>query len=99
MIDSLRLANIATYGKAPVDVDDLKEINFFYGANGAGKTSISRLIDSPSSWSDCEVRWRKSAPLEAMVYNNEFIEKNFTKATDLKGVFTLGDAQQAQLDQ
>jgi DNA repair exonuclease SbcCD ATPase subunit len=42
MIDSLRLANIATYGKAPVDVDDLKEINFFYGANGAGKTSISR---------------------------------------------------------
>ncbi|CAN7508398.1 AAA family ATPase [Pseudomonas sp. LjRoot277] len=99
MIDSLRLANIATYGKAPVDVDDLKEINFFYGANGAGKTSISRLIDSPSSWSDCEVRWRKSAPLEAMVYNNEFIEKNFTKATDLKGVFTLGEAQQAQLDQ
>jgi hypothetical protein len=34
-----------------------------------------------------------------MVYNNEFVEKNFTKATDLKGVFTLGEAQQAQLDQ
>ncbi len=99
MIDSLRLKNIATYGKTPVEVSDLREINFFYGANGAGKTSISRLIESPSSWIDCEVRWHKGAPIEAMVYNNEFIEKNFTKATDLKGVFTLGEAQQAQLDQ
>jgi len=42
MIDSITLAKIASYAN-PVSLDDLKEINFFYGANGSGKTSISRL--------------------------------------------------------
>lgn len=90
MIESIRLANIATYGNTPETMTDLKEINFFYGANGAGKTSISRLINDPSISPTSQVTWRRNTPMQALVYNNEFIEKNFTSVADLKGVFTLG---------
>ena len=98
MIESIRLANIASYG-SPVTVDKLKEINFFYGANGAGKTSIGRLICGPSVSDTSQVNWLKGLPLETQVYNNDFIEKNYTSVSNLKGVFTLGETQQAQLDQ
>lgn len=99
MIESIRLANIATYGSTPEAITDLKEINFFYGANGAGKTSISRLINDPSISPTSQVTWRRNTPLQALVYNNEFIEKNFTSVVDLKGVFTLGEAEQSHIDQ
>lgn len=33
-----------------------------------------------------------------MVYNNDFIAANFTDSKQFKGVFTLGQAEQAQLD-
>jgi wobble nucleotide-excising tRNase len=98
MIESIRLANIATYGNAPETMTDLKEINFFYGANGAGKTSISRLINDPSISPTSQVTWRRNTPMQALVYNNEFIEKNFTSVVDLKGVFTLGEAEQSHID-
>src|ERR1700712_3163232 len=98
MIESIRLANIASYS-SPVTVDRLKEINFFYGANGAGKTSIGKLIGDPSVSTASQVNWFKGLPLETLVYNNDFIEKNYTSVPNLKGVFTLGETQQVQLDQ
>lgn len=98
MIESIRLADIASYS-SPVTVDRLTEINFFYGANGAGKTSIGKLIGDPSVSDVSQVSWRKGLPLETLVYNNDFIEKNYTSVPNLKGVFTLGETQQAQLDQ
>lgn len=98
MIESITLANIASYA-SPVTVDKLKQINFFYGANGAGKTSISRLIGNPSLSTTSQVSWLKGLHLETLVYNNDFIEKNYTSVPNLKGVFTLGEAQQTQLDE
>lgn len=98
MIESIRLSKIATYN-SPVLISDLKEINFIYGANGAGKTSISRLISDPSISSVSQVVWRKGVPIETLVYNNDFVDSNFNSIADLKGVFTLGKAQQDQVDQ
>lgn len=34
-----------------------------------------------------------------MVYNQDFMDKNFNQVANLKGVFTLGEAQQAKLDE
>lgn len=98
MIESIRLANIASY-TSPVTIDRLKEINYFYGANGAGKTSIGKLIGDPSVSNSSQVHWVKGLALETLVYNNDFIEKNYTSVPSLKGVFTLGETQKAQLDQ
>jgi wobble nucleotide-excising tRNase len=92
MIGSIRVAKVATYGDANVELQDLSKINFIYGANAAGKTTLSNLISSPTDvcFSDCHITWKNNAPLEAMVYNRDFVARNFSSSLELKGIFTLG---------
>jgi wobble nucleotide-excising tRNase len=99
MIESITLSGIATYSPiTPETIQNLKVVNYFYGANGAGKTTISRLINNPALSTTSKVTWAKGNPISAMVYNNDFIATNFTDSKQFKGVFTLGQAEQAQLD-
>lgn len=94
MITSIKIRNIATFD--PIDgvkIEDLKKVNFFYGANGSGKTTISNLLQNPSDtkFKDCLVSWKNSQAIRTLVYNKEFREKNFGKGK-IDGVFTLGEA-------
>ncbi|MNZ14720.1 hypothetical protein D3C78_316500 [compost metagenome] len=99
MIESITLSGIATYSPVtPETIQNLKAVNYFYGANGAGKTTISRLINNPALSTASKVTWTKGNQIPAMVYNNDFIAANFTDSKQFKGVFTLGQAEQAQLD-
>lgn len=99
MIESISLSNIATYSPDKSEnIVNLKPINFFYGANGAGKTTVSRLIENPAISADSRIIWLRNSQIPAMVYNNDFITSNFTDSKELQGVFTLGKAEQAQLD-
>lgn len=99
MIESITLSGIATYSPVtPETIQNLKAVNYFYGANGAGKTTISRLINNPTLSTASRITWAKGNPIPAMVYNNDFIAANFTDSKQFKGVFTLGQAEQAQLD-
>ncbi len=75
----------------------LKQINFLYGANGSGKTTISRIIDGELAFSHCTIKWAGSIPLEALVYNKDFIDRNF--AQELRGIFTLGEADVSAIKQ
>lgn len=99
MIESITLSGIATYSPVtPETIQNLKAVNYFYGANGAGKTTISRLINNPALSATSRITWAKGDPIPAMVYNNDFIASNFTDSKQFKGVFTLGQAEQSQLD-
>lgn len=99
MIESITLSGIATYSPVtPETIQNLKAVNYFYGANGAGKTTISRLINNPALSTASKVTWAQGNQIPAMVYNNDFIASNFTDSKQFKGVFTLGQAEQAQLD-
>ncbi|MFA5551967.1 MAG: AAA family ATPase [Trueperaceae bacterium] len=91
MIESIRLANSASFDSIGQDIDGLSKINFFYGANGVGKTTISRVIEDVSKHPDCRVRWKNGIPMETHVYNRDFVERNFSSSRDLKGVYTLGE--------
>ena len=72
---------------------DLKKVNFFYGANGSGKTTIANFLQNPSDtkYKDCSVSWKNGLSIKTLVYNKEFREKNFGKGK-IEGVFTLGEA-------
>lgn len=98
MIESLSIANTATYGLKPQVLDCLARFNFLFGTNGAGKTTITKVIANPGAHPHCAVAWKKGTPLESMVYNRDFIERNFNAAPRLKGIFTLGEQDIANLD-
>ncbi len=91
MIEKINIKDIATYDKnVGVTIDNLKEVNFFYGTNGSGKTTISKVIANVSSFKNCNIQWKNNLQLKPYVYNRDFIHQNFN-VNDLKGIFTLGE--------
>ena len=98
MIESIQLRNVATYASTTEELADLAEINFIYGSNGTGKTTISRVIADSTAYPDCSVSWRSAAVIDKLVYNRDFIEKNFDQPSELKGIFTLGEKDKNTLD-
>lgn len=90
MIKEISISNFASY-KDVQKLEDLDRVNFVYGANGCGKTTISRLLSVyPELPEGCDVVWEKGLVLKAMVFNRDFVEENF-RAEKIKGVFTLGN--------
>lgn len=98
MLESVSLRNVATYDDNGVHIDGLKKVNFIYGANGSGKTTISNLIDQPleAKFADCSMTWKDQIPLKALVYNRDFRERNFGKG-EVNGIFTLGQATKEEI--
>lgn len=83
MIKKITISNVASYGSEPVVIDGLEKVNYFFGVNGSGKTTISRLINKNNK----SMEWDEN-PLECFVYNSDFVESNYSG--DFKGIFTLG---------
>lgn len=91
MIESITIADVATYGSTPQLLDGLSQFTFVFGSNATGKTTISRVIADEDSFPMCKVTWQRGTRLQPMVYNLDFIDKNFHQSAQLKGVFTLGE--------
>jgi len=93
MIESITISDIATFAIAPEVLNGLAQFNYLFGSNGTGKTTVSRVIADENSFPTCKVTWKAGTRLQPMVYNHDFVERNFTQSTELKGVFTLGEKQ------
>ncbi len=98
MIERIQIRNVATYGTTTEELADLKKINFIYGSNGTGKTTISRVIADCASHEYCSLVWRGGTPIDLRVYNRDFIERNFNQPDELKGIFTLGEQDKETFD-
>lgn len=83
---------VATYQNS-ARLSNLKHINYIFGANGTGKTTISRVIAQAAGHSHCQLSWQGATPLEVMAYNRDFVDANFNQDNPLQGVFTLGENQ------
>ncbi|MBT9143083.1 MAG: hypothetical protein DDT32_01486 [Syntrophomonadaceae bacterium] len=91
MIESIHIANVATYGNVPEIMDGLSQFTYVFGSNGTGKTTISKIIDEESLFPSCTVNWQGGTKLQTLVYNEDFVKQNFDQSPELKGVFTLGE--------
>ena len=89
MIKRIHLKDVATYKKGADFVP--RKINFVYGANGTGKSTISKVIAGEKGIETCEIEWETDTQEEVMVYNRAFVKRNFEINTELKGIFTLGE--------
>lgn len=98
MIDSITIANVATYTSIPETMAGLSRFNFLFGSNGTGKTTISRIIADESKYPTCKVTWTGGTKLEVMVYNLDFVDRVFQQSIELPGIFTLGERQKDNLE-
>ena len=88
MIEKIEIKNTATY--IDETLDNLSKVNFIYGNNGSGKTTISRIINDQTDFTNCKIYWKANRPIDTVVYNTDFINENFEQSGEIKGIFTLG---------
>ncbi len=91
MITEIVLRKEATFDGTGCCFADLKPINIIYGANGTGKTTMSRVLSSPESFPSCSVKWNLGEQIPILVYNRDFCEANFSELNNIDGVYTLGE--------
>lgn len=63
MIESITIANVATYTSTPETLTALSQLIYLFGSNGTGKTTISRVIADESSFPACKVNWKGGTKL------------------------------------
>ena len=97
MIKSIKIRRVASFDNEGISIDNLQKVNLIYGSNGTGKSTISKVLESPISYSDCLVEWEDDTPLQIMAYNKEFKKANFQE--HLKGIFTLGKATKEEMEE
>jgi wobble nucleotide-excising tRNase len=91
MIQSISIANVATFHPTTATtLDNLRQFNYIFGANGTGKTTISQVIADAAFSTTCQCTWLNGQRLEARVLNRDFVEASFDQ---MRGVFTLGEGQ------
>ena len=89
MIEKIEIENVATY-QTKQSLSNLQAVNYIYGANGSGKTTISRVLKAPEKYENCCITWKNNQKMDILVYNSDFVKEHFSEDEVLKGVFTLG---------
>jgi len=90
IIERIEIPGCASYGDQVEQMNPLRSVNYVYGSNGAGKTTVSRLVADASLYSRYAVHWERGTSLETLVYIRDFVSTNFDQSSELKGIFTLG---------
>jgi wobble nucleotide-excising tRNase len=94
MITKIKLHKTASYADI-VEIEP-KSINYFFGSNGTGKSSLGKVIADISTYPNCNLVW-KAFPIDVFIYNKQFVKDSFSLSNAIKGIFTLGkDATDVQ---
>lgn len=94
MIRSVSLSGFPCFNDREM-LKDLTTINYVFGPNGSGKTTISQSLTSIAN-DTSHVDW-VSAPQTIKVYNRNYVRNAFTKAEE-RGVFLLGEDSKETFD-
>lgn len=90
MINKIILNNCVPYKLA--ELSDCSKVNFVFGANGSGKSTISSLLSGSTNlrFSQSAVEFDSDIHETVYVYNRSFRQNNFQQM--FPGVFTMGSA-------
>lgn len=97
MIKRIELKVCPPYQNA--ELTDCKKINFVFGANGSGKSTIGSFLkgDYPQRFENCSIEWDSVSHETICVYNRDFRRSNFKQT--IPGVFTMGSATIDDIDE
>ena len=104
MITEITMKNVATYNKIGVKIKDLNRLNYFFGNNGSGKSTIAKYLqslvigDPENKYSSCSKDNYNPIQEEILVFNQDFVERNFRISQTLKGIFSLNQ-KNAEIDE
>ena len=92
MIKKITIRDVASYDHEGCTFEDLAKVNFIYGGNGTGKTTLSRCINTYHPNHEYEVHselvW-DGEEVEVLAYNSDFKQQNLQ--ADIAGIFTIGE--------
>lgn len=100
MLTEIKLNGFASFKHATCLQTD-KPVNFVYGLNGTGKSSISKYLNNPTDerYALCSMSPALDPEKEEiLVYNQDFIHENFVEREHQHGVFTLSKANKKAYD-
>lgn len=92
MITRLKIQNSAPFSNQVELVP--QRINYIFGSNGTGKTTLSRFLHQPSIYQNSTLEFDSDNHDEILVYNKDFVKANFSQS-EIEGVFTLGEEDTA----
>ncbi|MGB6145341.1 MAG: AAA family ATPase [Rhodanobacter sp.] len=90
MIEQITIGSTPPFPATEPTRLSLRRLNYLFGTNGVGKTTISRIIANPGTYPACSLTWSNGVPLQALVLNRDFVERSFRQ---MAGIFTLGEEQ------
>ncbi|OOP90653.1 AAA family ATPase, partial [Helicobacter pylori] len=92
-ISQISLKKVATFDENGASFENLKSINFIYGANGSGKTTTSSFLKNiaengiEDKFANSKIAWYNNESLKIEVYNKQFKEEQL-RNSQVKGIFT-----------
>lgn len=103
MIDSIHIKSVASYDDNGVEIQNLKKMNFFFGANGSGKSTIARYLYNfalAEGEKDCRFSESKQNGFDSTketikVFDADYVNRNFYNSDSLDGVFSLNEKNEA----
>ena len=107
MIEKITIKNIATFDNTGVVIDDIKKLNFFFGHNGSGKSTIAKFLRNVSitdpneknnDYQHCAQEGYDPVNDDILVFDELFISDNFHKQKNFKGIFSLDKINQTIID-
>ena len=63
MITEIKIFGTASYTQQQEKLENLAKINFIFGNNGSGKTTIGRIIKNSTDYTQSNLKWHNNTPL------------------------------------
>lgn len=87
MISKINIQNKATIKNIIIEP---YQINYIFGGNGSGKTTISNFLSDENNYKNAHIEI--SDDCDVLVYNKSFVDTNFQDKNAIQGIFTIGES-------
>uniref|UniRef100_UPI0025DA4D27 AAA family ATPase n=1 Tax=Marivirga sp. TaxID=2018662 RepID=UPI0025DA4D27 len=99
MIKKIEIKDIASYSPEGEEIPDLKKVNFFFGNNGSGKSTITKFLYnlnlqkdlSETRYKNCTTEGFNDQTHQILVFDDQFVERNFINKNFQPGIFSLNE--------